>query len=950
MSSSSEKSLCTSEEKDAQERNSETRANENEETQKDERRNLLSRCLAKKIYPSDFKHWPILSLLKPEFTMQIRMVMVYGIRGTRALIVTKDKNVYALNYNEDDRVKIGKIDVYRGIHPAKIEELCGKNIKTFACNLYLVLALTEEGEVFSWGFDKERESDFGSRTTVLPLKPTRVAGLSKKCIVDVACGRDHSLALTSDGKVYAWGENKYGQIGKGAGTGDSQPRQVKHELEGKKIVHIACGSMFNMVVTDKGELYGWGDNKRSQILVNNTTSHSTNFGFGIPAYDLHLYDFYVNCAFYNSYLYPRKITAISGKVIVKVACGFEHTLVLTDEGKIYAWGKNDRGQLGVNNNLGISAPIMVNVPELVSDIAAYDNLSVAVSNNKTVYIWGDYFGESIAIPIPTGFSTIHNAFSTMRAMRKPLIVSMNSDVDEVLNLLESLGTLFDDPTKTRNVRHEEQLIKVKVDESIIKLKLINTIRRETQKDERRNLLSRCLAKKIYPSDFKHWPILSLLKPEFTMQIRMVMVYGIRGTRALIVTKDKNVYALNYNEDDRVKIGKIDVYRGIHPAKIEELCGKNIKTFACNLYLVLALTEEGEVFSWGFDKERESDFGSRTTVLPLKPTRVAGLSKKCIVDVACGRDHSLALTSDGKVYAWGENKYGQIGKGAGTGDSQPRQVKHELEGKKIVHIACGSMFNMVVTDKGKLYGWGYNDCGQISVDIGFRFRRSLFGSAGATLDIVKPEKYYVYPREITAVSDKTIVKVACGSGHTLALTDEGKIYSWGNNDDGQLGVSHNSKISAPIMVDVPELVLDIAADADLSVAVGSYGTVYVWGDCFGQDISTPFPTEFSRIHYAFAYSINSSVMHKPLTVSTNNDVEEVLNILESLEFGVLGTAFDDPSTSDFIVQVEGQSIHVHKGILKIRCQHFKNKFQHDWTDQSIPDPSAVYTISDKFSYI
>ncbi|CAL1678627.1 unnamed protein product [Lasius platythorax] len=214
--------------------------------------------------------------------------------------------------------------------------------------------------------------------------------------------------------------------------------------------------------------------------------------------------------------------------------------------------------------------------------------------------------------------------------------------------------------------------------------------------------------------------------------------------------------------------------------------------------------------------------------------------------------------------------------------------------------------------------------------------------------VRSQMSYMHPHEITAVSGKAIVKVACGLQHALALTDEGKLYAWGKNDRGQVGVNNNLQFSTPAVVDIPELVLDIAAYDNLSVAVGSNRTVFVWGDCFGQDITAPFPTEFSRIQDAFAYS-TMRVMHKPLTVSQNN-VEEVLNVSESLGFGVLGTAFDDPSTSDCIVQIEGQPIHVHKAILKIRCQYFKNKFQHDWTNQSVSDLSAVYIVSDKFSYI
>ncbi|KMQ83434.1 rcc1 and btb domain-containing protein 1, partial [Lasius niger] len=72
------------------------------------------------------------------------MVWVYGNWGNKALIVTKDKNVYSLDYNRDDNLKID--DTHIGLYPRKIEELCGKNIKTFACDSYFILALTEEGE------------------------------------------------------------------------------------------------------------------------------------------------------------------------------------------------------------------------------------------------------------------------------------------------------------------------------------------------------------------------------------------------------------------------------------------------------------------------------------------------------------------------------------------------------------------------------------------------------------------------------------------------------------------------------------------------------------------------------------------------------------------------------------------------------------------------------------
>ncbi|XP_029168904.1 RCC1 and BTB domain-containing protein 1-like [Nylanderia fulva] len=445
---------------------------------------------------------------------------------------------------------------------------------------------------------------------------------------------------------------------------------------------------------------------------------------------------------------------------------------------------------------------------------------------------------------------------------------------------------------------------------------------EMQTDARRKLLCD-LVKKIYTSSFRNWPILNLLKPEFIIQIRMVMVYGNEGNRALIVTRDKNVYNLDYNKDDHLKIN--DTHIGLYPKKVKELCGKNIKTFTCNSAFVLAVTEEGEVYSWKFS-EFELNNGSQIPIMQPTPTRVV-FKKVCIVDIACGSYHSLALTSDSQVYAWGDNSYGQVGIHMPhysyriEYDQIPNKVDvpnliSGLKEKNVVSIACGSKFNMVVTDEGKLYGWGDNRNGQID------YKSVMNGS--------KLYKCYVHSIEIN-VNDKVIVKVACGFEHTLVLTDEGKVYAWGNNDKGQIGVNNNLSFSSVTMVDIPELVSDIVAYGNFSVAIDNKKNIYVWGDCFGQNISTPFLTGLSTIHDACAYS-KMRVMHKPLPV-LYSDIEEILNIYISLglSFNVLGMAFDDPSTSDCIIEVEGQRIHVHKAILQIRWQYFECLVQHDWTE-------------------
>ncbi|GAB1865176.1 RCC1 and BTB domain-containing protein 1 [Camponotus japonicus] len=1023
---------------------------------------ILQCVLAEKITPMDLKNWMLFHLLKPEFISQIHMFLVYN--SHESIIVMKDKNVYSLYYSEKDHL-------HTAIYPKKIKKLCGKNIKTFANGDFFILALTEEGEVYYW---QSRIRKIIIKTPHIPvmLIPTRVADLRKKRVVDIACGKYHYLALTSDEKVYAWGENNYKRFfDEDLDSFDSMPRQVKHELENKNVIHIACGLKFNIVITDENKIYGWGNNFMGQISIDPSRKY---------------------------YMYPHEIITISDK-IVKVTCGYDHTLALTNKGKIYAWGNNKYGQIGVNKEIKHSGPIMVNVPAMgkVLNIAALGDLSVAVGYDRIIYVWGNFYYEPIFVPFPTKFSRIHDAiaYSNYKFLSKPLTVFTNNYkyVEEVLNILESVGAAFDNPlTSDFTVQVEGQpiyvhkvILKIRCDyfkkmfqhdwveniqsisdsspvftvsdkfsyivykaflkylytgtidlpsENALELLELADMYCETNliKDcsqiiqqaitvlnvaffynkaikynakeleefcsqfalrhmtadtllqdikldmnmqakfmqkavtqsrdtivsmsskkfcsledvEKRNLttdkedkmqkydkriLQCVLAEKIISMNLKNWPVFRLLKPEFILQIHMVMIFDGPGERAIIVTKDKNVYILDFNSMIN------DIHTAIYPKKIKELYGKNIKKFARGEFFILALTEEGEVYFCDLAGKKKDDevYLYPTMSIPEESTfiQVAGLSEKRIVDIACGRYHCLALTSDGKVYSWGDNDYWQtVDKDITTFDSVPRQVKHELENKNVIHIACGLKFNIVITDENKIYSWGNNFEGQIST--------------------AQSRKYYMHPRKIKNISDK-IVKVTCGYDHTLTLTNKGKIYAWGNNSYGQIGVNKNYnelECCGPIMVNVPEMgkVLDIAALCYLSVAVGYDRIIYVWGHFCSEHIFVPFPTKFSRIHDAIAYS-GYRLLWEPLTVFTNNYkyVEEELNILESV-----GAAFDDPLTSDFTVQVEGQPIYVHKAILKIRCDYFKKMFQHNWAKniQSISDSSPVFTVSDKFSYI
>lgn len=407
------------------------------------------------------------------------------------------------------------------------------------------------------------------------------------------------------------------------------------------------------------------------------------------------------------------------------------------------------------------------------------------------------------------------------------------------------------------------------------------------------------------SDLRNWPILRLLDSKFISEIHMVVVYGTLGNEALIVTKNDTVYGVGNNISGCLGTG--DMHSTLFPRKIEALCEKGIKTFAYGSGPhVLALTEKGEIYSWGHNGYCE--LGNGSTNQGLTPTLLnTNLSTRRIIDIACGNHHSLALTDDGEVYAWGQNNCGQVGSGIITNQGSPRLVNSVLAGKKVVCIACGQASSMAVTDAGDVYGWGYNGVGQLGV--------------GNYVNQVNPIK-------VPGLTRVRIVKVVCGHTHTLALTDEGAVYVWGGNSYGQLGIGNKTNACSPVLLGVTEMgrVSDIAAlhYNHISAAVGEGGRVFMWGQCRGQSIIIPIATPLANLHEVLACYASSNVMHKPLILRADE---------ESTIISCLRLAFDDPSTSDLTIQVEGKPIHVHKAILKIRCQYFRTMLQEPWAENN-----------------
>ena len=276
---------------------------------------------------------------------------------------------------------------------------------------------------------------------------------------------------------------------------------------------------------------------------------------------------------------------------------------------------------------------------------------------------------------------------------------------------------------------------------------------------------------------------------------------------------------------------------------------------------LCVSAGGRLFGWGNNEDGQLGVGDKEN--RVVPTLITGLLKtKTVVQVTAGWQHTACLTEDGLLYVCGQGNSGRLGVGDTEGRVVPTLVRGELQGRKVLQVAAGGGHTMCVTEGGAVFAFGYNDIGQLGagdrenrlvptllrgelenksvVQVAAGWSHTVFVTGSGLVyacgdngngQLTGYTEDRLVPTLVTGqLQGKTAVYIAAGDQHTLCITADGSLFSWGSNANGQLGVgdTENSHVPALVTGLQGKRVVHVAAGEHHTICTTADGSVFTWG--------------------------------------------------------------------------------------------------------------------------
>jgi len=331
-------------------------------------------------------------------SMQDRRIVSVAASDRHCLALSREGEVYS--WGDGDGGSLGHADGGDRAMPSRIE-LLSRIERIAAGDNWTSAAVDEVGRLFTWGMgtsdNESRPNGLGyalDSETESQLTPKWVETLSEDCVVGVSLGSGFTLVVTDAGAVFSFGLTPFGTLGHGSSEAEVLPRRIEALVQtGRRFVAVAAGGWHALALAEGGELYGWGNN--------DTNGH----GRHEPT--------------------PLQVAGFGGQRVKLVCTSCESSCAVTEHGELYTWGGGDNGQLDHGDDDYQVRPKLVEGLNGVKVAAAAmcDTHTLVADEDGVVWAFGDRsalgLGDSDAAPQdrvwqPTPILTLR-----VRARRSP---------------------------------------------------------------------------------------------------------------------------------------------------------------------------------------------------------------------------------------------------------------------------------------------------------------------------------------------------------------------------------------------------------------------------------------------------------------------------------------------------------------------------------------------------
>ena len=280
------------------------------------------------------------------------------------MVLASDSTVHSAGSCDNGRLGNGLFSGSQTTFGDITSSFNGKTITHTATGDNHALALASDGSLFAWGYNGYGQ--VGDASTTDRSVPVAITGsLSGKVVTSIGAGSNHSIVTTSDSSVFAWGYNNNGQVGDTTNTDRSSPVDITGNFSGKTITSVSVGNYHNIALASDGSVFTWG--RGSRYRIGNGTQINRNTPFDITSSG-----------------------SLSGKSITAVYAGGGHTMAIANDGSVSVWGGNDVGQLGIGSLVDQPVPTILTAfsGKVITSLALYDH-TLALENTGNVFAFGD---------------------------------------------------------------------------------------------------------------------------------------------------------------------------------------------------------------------------------------------------------------------------------------------------------------------------------------------------------------------------------------------------------------------------------------------------------------------------------------------------------------------------------------------------------------------------------